>query len=268
MRFLLVSDLHYALKQYDWTLTAAPDFDSVVIAGDHLSIADSVDGSVQVVVILKYLRRLMDRTRLIVSSGNHDLDWRDPSGEKTARWMGRVRQMGIAADGDSVLLDDILITVCPWWDGPNAKQDVEQQLARDSARPKASWIWVYHAPPHGSPTGWDGRKQYGDVELAEWIARYRPDIVLAGHIHQAPFVKDGSWADRIGPTWVFNCGNQIGPTPTHIIIDTDAREAIWISLACGETVSLDLPLQRPLTVLRQLPDWLNVNSRDRGQTPA
>ena len=249
-------------------MAAAPDFDSVVIAGDHLSIADPVDGSVQVVVILKYLRRLMDRTRLIVSSGNHDLDSRDSAGEKTARWMGRVRQMGIAADGDSVMLDDILITVCPWWDGPNAKQGVEEQLLRDSAKRKTTWIWVYHAPPHGSPTGWDGRRQYGDIELTEWIARYRPDIVLAGHIHQAPFVKDGSWADRIGPTWVFNCGNQIGPTPTHIIVDTDAREAIWISLAGGETVSLDLPLQRPLTVLRQLPDWLNVNSRDRGQTPA
>ena len=33
MKFLLVSDLHYALKQYDWTAAAAPDFDVVVIAG-------------------------------------------------------------------------------------------------------------------------------------------------------------------------------------------------------------------------------------------
>ena len=31
------------------------DFDVVVIAGDHLDVASSVDGGVQIVVILKYL---------------------------------------------------------------------------------------------------------------------------------------------------------------------------------------------------------------------
>jgi hypothetical protein len=265
---LLVSDLHYALKQYDWAAAVAPDFDSVVIAGDHLDISNDVDGSVQVVVILKYLKRLMDCTRLIASSGNHDLDSRDANGEKTARWMRRVKQMGIAADGDSVALDDILVTVCPWWDGPNAKQAVEAQLARDSAKPKKTWIWVYHAPPDGSPTSWDGRKFYGDAELTEWIGRYKPDIVFSGHIHQAPFIKDGSWADRIGATWVFNCGNQIGPVPTHIIVDTDVREAVWISLAGAQMVKLDLPLHRPLTQLHQLPGWLTPKSQDHGPSPA
>ena len=52
MRFLLVSDLHYALQQYDWTTAVAPGFDAVVIAGDHLDGASSVDGGVQIVVIL------------------------------------------------------------------------------------------------------------------------------------------------------------------------------------------------------------------------
>ena len=81
MKFLLVSDLHYALKQYDWTATVASNFDVVVIAGDHLDIASSVDGGVQVVVILKYLKRMMGQAKLLVSSGNHDLDVRDESGE-------------------------------------------------------------------------------------------------------------------------------------------------------------------------------------------
>ena len=268
MRFLLVSDLHYALKQYDWTMAVAADFDSVVIAGDHIDISNHVDGSVQVMVILKYLRRLMDCTRIITSSGNHDLDSRDANGEKAARWMRQVKQMGIASDGDSVALDDILVTVCPWWDGPSAKQTVEALLAADNTKPKKTWIWVYHAPPGGSPTSWDGKKFYGDAELTEWIGRYKPDIVFSGHIHQAPFIKDGSWADRIGTTWVFNCGNQIGPVPAHIIVDTDKREAIWISLAGAQSVKLDLPLQRPLSQLHQLPDWLTPKSRDPGPSPA
>ena len=55
----------------------------------------------------------MGTTRLLVSSGNHDLDSRDATGEKIARWMGRVRQMGIPTDGDSVMLGTTLVTICP-----------------------------------------------------------------------------------------------------------------------------------------------------------
>ena len=118
MKILLVSDLHYALKQYDWTAAVAPDFDVVVVAGHHLDISGQLGGGVQIVVILKYLRRLAARTRLIVSSGNHDLDRRDESGERIPAWMERVRRLGIATDGDSLKLGETLGTICPWWDGP------------------------------------------------------------------------------------------------------------------------------------------------------
>lgn len=269
MRFLLVSDLHYALEQFDWTVKVASEFDAIVIAGDHLDIASRVDGRVQIVVILKYLQRLMERTQIIVSSGNHDLDVRDAFGEKVARWMNRVRQIGIATDGDTVsVADDTLVTVCCWWDGPHAKSAVQAQIERDAAKPKKAWIWVYHAPPDGSPTCWNGKKFYGDSELIAWIEQYRPDIVLTGHIHQAPFTKDGSWADRIGSTWVFNCGKQPGPTPPHIIVDTAAREAAWFSIAGAETARLDLPLHRPLPALTETPAWLMPKRQDPGPNPA
>ena len=39
MKCLLVADLHYSLKQFDWLLEAARDMDVVVIAGDHLDIS-------------------------------------------------------------------------------------------------------------------------------------------------------------------------------------------------------------------------------------
>jgi hypothetical protein len=53
MRFLLVSDLHYALQHYDWIAGVAPEFDAVVIAGDHLDGHSSVDGNAQIAVLLK-----------------------------------------------------------------------------------------------------------------------------------------------------------------------------------------------------------------------
>jgi Icc-related predicted phosphoesterase len=267
LKVLLVSDLHYALKQFDWVVANASAFDLVVLAGDHVDIAGQLSGGVQVTVILKYLRRLAPLTRVVVSSGNHDLDTRDGAGEKVAAWMQRVRQLGIAADGDTIEANGALITICPWWDGPVARQAVDAKLQRDAAkRAGKSWIWVYHAPPADSPTSWTGRAHFGDADLSTWIETHAPDIVLTGHIHEAPFKSGGSWADRIGASWVFNSGRQIGPTPTHIAIDTEAREAAWFSLAGAELARLDLPLTRPLQSLETAPAWLNTP--DRGQSLA
>ncbi len=257
MRFLLVSDLHYALKQYDWVHRIAARFDLVVIAGDHLDIAGTVDLRAQTSVILAYFRRLHAKTRLVVCSGNHDLDATNDLGEKTARWIDtKVRRMGIPTDGDSFMLDGILFTVCPWWDGPKTRERVGDQLARDAEKDKDSWVWVYHAPPDSSPTGRVGTKDFGDGALREWVLRYQPCLVLSGHIHQAPFRGEGSWVDRIGATWVFNPGRQIGECPTHVICDTGERMAVWFSLAGTEAVDLGGPLTRPLPELTELPAWL------------
>ncbi|MGE0044196.1 MAG: metallophosphoesterase [Hyphomonadaceae bacterium] len=266
MKLLLISDLHYALKQFDWAVSVAHDFDCVVVAGDHLDIAGHVAGPAQIVVILRYLRTLAAKTKVIVSSGNHDLDRRDAAGEKIASWMKRVRLLGIPTDGDSARFGDTLVTICPWWDGPIAKEALAAQLARDAAKKKARWIWVYHAPPEGSPTAWNGKRSWGDQSLTDWIARYKPDIVLTGHIHEAPFKTGGSWADKIGDTWVFNCGRQIGPAPTHIAIDTQANEAAWFSLAGAERVRLGEPLSRE--EILAAPAWLTFSSPAPGPTRA
>lgn len=258
MKCLLVSDLHYVLKQFDWVTRVADHFDVVVLAGDHLDISSTVDLRAQITVILTYLRRLNSKTRVIVSSGNHDLDARNAEGEKFAKWMARAQRLGVPADFDCLQADGAMFTICPWWDGPLAREKVSEQIARDAEKPKDRWIWVYHAPPDESPTSWGGKQHYGDADLNRWIEQYRPDMVLTGHIHQSPFKAGGSWVDRRGTTWIFNAGRQIGPCPTHIIFDTDERSAYWFSLAGAETLCLDEPLVRPVSPLTELPPWLQI----------
>ncbi len=249
MKLLLVSDLHYTLKQFDWVYAVAGQFDLVTIAGDHLDISALAAVEAQMLVISKYLTRIRDRTRLLVSSGNHDLDGRGGDGERVAAWISKSRLPGMAIDGDFVEIEEVAITVCPWWDGPLGCAAVGRQLARDSERRRPCWIWVYHAPPDQSPVSWTGTRHYGDSELLEWIRQYQPALVLTGHIHQSPFKSGGSWVDRIGTTWVFNAGRQIGPCPTHVIIDLAERRAAWYSLAGNEVVHLDQPLIRPVAEL-------------------
>src|SRR5205823_8235639 len=48
MRMLFVSDLHYALKQFDWLVGNAKNFDAVIIGGDLLDLASPLDFDVQI----------------------------------------------------------------------------------------------------------------------------------------------------------------------------------------------------------------------------
>ncbi|MGQ0622268.1 MAG: metallophosphoesterase family protein [Panacagrimonas sp.] len=239
MHVLLTSDLHYRLRQYDWLIATAGRFDAVVIAGDHLDAFLPVTAAVQIAALRASFAALASKSRLLVCSGNHDLNARNSAGEKTADWLEAARSTSLAVDGDTVRMGATLFTVCPWWDGPDARAGVERLLDRASAQRDGDWIWVYHAPPE-SALSWTGKRHYGDPLLPQLIRRHSPTAVLCGHIHEAPFRTDGSWIDRLGNTWLFNAGRQIGDVPARIEIDFTRGEARWISLEGIEERSLDL----------------------------
>lgn len=241
MRILLTSDLHYKLRQYDWLLQGATQFDAVVVAGDHLDVVSVVPGEVQVAALSATLVRLATLVPVLACSGNHDLNARNAAGEKTADWLDALRSPRLAVDGDSVCIAGTLFTVCPWWDGPHAQAAVQQQIqlaaSRRSEASTGRWVWVYHAPPQGA-LSWNGRRHYGDPMLPGLVAEHRPTAVLCGHIHEAPFRSGGAWAERIGTTWLFNPGQQIGDVPARVEIDFAAGSATWKSLAGTETLVL------------------------------
>jgi Icc-related predicted phosphoesterase len=243
MRILLTSDLHYKLRQYDWLFHRAADFDAVVVAGDHLDVVSAVPAEVQVAALSTTLARLSALAPVLACSGNHDLNTRNAAGEKTADWLDALRGPRLAVDGDSVCIAGTLFTVCPWWDGPHAQAAVRRQLEAAALRrgeaASGRWVWVYHAPPEGG-LSWTGRRHYGDPLLPELVASLGPSAVLCGHIHEAPFKAGGAWAERIGSTWLFNAGRQIGDVPARIEIDFAVGTATWVSLAGVETQALGL----------------------------
>ena len=231
MRILLVSDLHYTLKQLDWVTSIAGEYDLVVAAGDLLDISSIVEPDAQIAVVLEYLARMAAKTTVIACSGNHDLNANNEYGERAAKWLDAAAASGVLVDGTRLETEHELVTVCPWWDGPNTRDVVDRQLAEDAALVgDRMWIWVYHAPPEDSPTSWTGKRHYGDEALNAWITQYQPAIVMCGHVHQSPFADGGSWIDRIGTTVVLNAGRQIGPIPTCVELDTETALARWSSL--------------------------------------
>jgi hypothetical protein len=135
-----------------------------------------------------------------------------------------------------------------------------------AARRLPRWIWVHHAPPANSPTSWGGKRFFGDVDLVQWIERYQPSMVISGHVHQSPFIPDGSWFDRLGDTWVFNAGLQPGRPPVYIVLDIDDGAAFWLSAEAGQSIDLKAPLKRPAAPIEAVPPWLT--SLDRIADPS
>jgi Icc-related predicted phosphoesterase len=238
VRILAASDVHYRLGSLDWLCEVGADYDVLVLAGDLLDVASPVPLHAQIVVLDSYLARLAELTTVLAVSGNHDLDGPGDNGEQVSGWLGRSRSGALFTDGQSVDLDGIRFTMCPWWDGPLTRGLVETQLERAAADRPDRWVWVHHAPPAETPLCSDGRRSFPDHDLTRWIRRYQPDLVLCGHIHQSPWVEGGSWYGRVGATWAFNAGHVRARVPPHIVIDTALDVADWAG--SGEYGHLDL----------------------------
>jgi Icc-related predicted phosphoesterase len=239
MKILAVTDLHFALNQFDWVMQQAGRFDVVIISGDLLDMGGHLDLDSQITVVVKYLRNISAKTRLLVCSGNHDGDVKNEFQEYIARWLLRVRAAGLTVDGTGLDLDGIRLSVCPWWDGPATREKMRAFLKEEREAARAQWLWVHHAPPDGYGVSWTGQKHAGDVFLVETINELKPDFVLSGHIHNSPFRSGGGWAARVGQTWAFNAGRQLGAPPSFIELDLVRRTARWVSQAGDEEISLE-----------------------------
>ena len=254
MKLLLVADLHYTLKQFDWLLAEAQYYDVIVIAGDLLELSSLATPEAQIVVMRTYLKRIAAVAQLVVCSGNHDLD-DEVAGERVACWIKALDGLRLCVDGQHIVIGDAIISALPWWDGPLTKAQIEEQLARDAEYRSEgrSWIWAHHAPPANSGLSWNGTRSFGDTDLLRWIETFQPDIVFSGHVHQAPFASGGTWVEEINGAWCFNMGQQIGPVPCHIAINLAEREAVWLSHVGLE--KLQMIRDAAPVPQNELPEW-------------
>ncbi|MEO0452655.1 MAG: metallophosphoesterase [Verrucomicrobiota bacterium] len=237
MKVLHVADLHYALKQFDWLVGQKDEYDLIIIAGDLLDMGGFLEKDLQTVVVDKYFQKLIGSCQLAVISGNHDFD-SEQEGEHYANWLQGCRQHDMYVDGDTFTTDGCQVVLLPWVNGPETEAWAKHQVEQAQKETVSRRIWAFHEPADKSPTSWNGKRHFGSTLLIDWVKKYQPDIVLGGHVHNAPFYGDGSWKDQIGKTWLFNPGKQIGPVPTMISFDLESEEATWDSLEGRERQSL------------------------------
>ena len=236
MKILVVSDIHYSLQQYDWLAMESDAYDLIIIAGDLMELASAVDADTQAAVVSQYFRRISAQVPLVVCSGNHDL-LEDYEGVRSAEWLEELAIPNLTVDHGCFETKDLRILSFPWWETETERTRIEKWLdsraTLDEPRPV---FWVHHAPPLGSKTSWNGKRDLGDKSLVEWIERYAPDLVFSGHVHNAPYYgPEGSWIDRLGTTVVINGGRQIGEKPATVELELEDGTIVWCGMeGCEE----------------------------------
>src|SRR5262249_12965289 len=123
MRILHVSDLYYTLKQFDWVASVAGDYELVVVAGHVLAIASVVEPAAQIAAVLECLARIAAQSTVVVCSGNHDLNARNKYDERSAPWLATASRSHVLVDGARLDTTRVMVTVCPWWDGPRTRAE-------------------------------------------------------------------------------------------------------------------------------------------------
>tara|TARA_R110000850_G_scaffold202967_18_gene329106 strand:+ start:672 stop:1397 length:726 start_codon:yes stop_codon:yes gene_type:complete len=238
MKILVVSDIHYSLKQFDWLTQHSTAFDLVVIAGDLMELASTVAPDTQATVVEQYFRRICKEVPLVVCSGNHDLV-QEYDGTRSTEWLEDLAIPGLIVDHSCYENETIRILSLPWWETEAERERaadwLRSQQKPDDSRPV---FWVHHAPPLGAKTSWNGKRDLGDKTLVEWIRAYAPTAVLSGHVHNAPYYPDGSWIDRMGATVVINGGRQIGEKPATVEIEVENGRLTWCGMEGCEEATL------------------------------
>lgn len=206
MKVLAIADLHSAVAMLDGILQQAGPVDLVLLAGDITNFGTPEDAEV---IVNKIIRSGFP---LLAVAGNCD----------SAQIEQRLQQLGVSLYRRAVVRHQVgfqgLSAMPPWKTRmyhfsedqladhlqEGYRQLQQYQTASTSSDDQISWkthVVLSHVPPRDCKLDrtFLGR-HVGSLALRQFIDHVQPDLVFCGHIHEARGL------DRIGRTWVLNCG--------------------------------------------------------------
>lgn len=205
-KIVATADTHFPLK---WPL---PEGDVLAIAGDFLYAGTEREWYPRLEALASHRDKYKE---ILFVPGNHDLYFQYYAGT----CIQELKKIGVTALTPTkpvIDLDGIRFGSCPYVTNlPNWAYNSDEE-----------YIWAYldslarvdvmisHSPPRGVLDS-DGRQQFGLGALRKYIARYQPQIVICGHIHE------GYGTQVIGRTHVYNssmCNTKYEQVnPPHVI---------------------------------------------------
>jgi Icc-related predicted phosphoesterase len=235
MRLLLTAELGWTHRWFKWLDEGAKDYDLVAIAGDFINVFRPEPLNVQILKAKAFLRSLARKTRVAVSSGNHDaVDEVDSSPRgPVPMWMAALDSVAtLVSDGrTSVVRQQLIITTLSYISTIDRKRSWLGEGAELREKTDLPWLVIHHHPPafHGSA---------GPEELAagKLLEEFEPTLWLAGRFFDHAHPRGFTWMQTIDQSVVLNiCQRSIAPVfreaafPNHIVFDLESGKIHWNS---------------------------------------
>jgi len=197
MKALVFTDVHGSHTSVERVLSAAGEYDVVIIGGDLTTNGTGVEAHE---AVERY--RAFERPVFMIP-GNMD-----PAVVEDALARG-----GVSIDGRGVIVGDVGffgVGATPFSPLHTPNEISEEETLR---RAEAGWtdvrgarwkVLVAHTPPFD--TGLDriySGKHVGSTAVRQFIERHGPDIALCGHVHES------RGRETLGRTLIVNCGPAI-----------------------------------------------------------
>ncbi len=203
LKILASSDFHGNVRAASKIAETASkgSYSLILVAGD-LTTLGPIDLAREIVEIL-----LEARIPVLHVPGNMD-----PAGLHDA-----LKGLGVSLHGEAAVIEGLAFVGAGYEYGILDRLEAGiRKLER--RRPD---VFLTHAPPYGTKVdvAWSG-SHVGSEELTEAIERYRPRLVVCGHIHEARGV------DRMNETLICNPG----PASNGFYAEIEIEEEISISL--------------------------------------
>jgi Icc-related predicted phosphoesterase len=235
MRVLLTAELGWTNRWFKWLDERSKEYDLVAIAGDFINVFRPEPPNVQILKAKAFLRSLARKTRVAISSGNHDtVDEVDSSSRgPVPMWMAALDSINtLVSDGrTSVVRQQLIVTTLSYISTIDRKRLWLTEGAELRKMTNLPWLVIHHHPP-----AFRGSAGPEELSAGKLLEEFESTLWLAGRFFDHAHPRGFTWMQTIDQSVVFNVSQtSIGAVfrgaafPNHIVFDLERGRIQWNS---------------------------------------
>jgi hypothetical protein len=235
MRLLLTAELGQNHRWLKWLDEGSRNYDLVVIAGDFINVFRPEPLNVQILKAKAFLRSLAQKTRVAISSGNHDTADEIASSSRgpIPMWMAGLDSIStLLSDGrTSIIRQQLIVTALSYISTIDQKRLCLAEGAELRKKTNLPWLVIHHHPPV-----FEGGAGPEELSAGRLLKEFGPDFWVAGRFFDQAHSRGFAWIQTMEQSVVLNVSQESIATelreaafPNHVVFDLESGRMQWNS---------------------------------------